>query len=71
MTELQDIDHTHPYTDEPFVESFRRGQLVADGGETDATEEADDTMEDVAHTSPNEGANRTFERGREGRDETV
>jgi len=81
--EMQDIDHTHPHTDEPFVEPFRRGRVVAaDGGERDAAEdigveappeEEDDpeTMEDVPHDSPNEGTNRTFERGREGRDESV
>jgi hypothetical protein len=68
--DIKDIDHTNPHTDEPFVETFRRGQVVAaDGGHPDATD--DETMEDVTHTSPNEGANRTFERGTEGRDETV
>ena len=70
--EMGDIDHTNPYTDEPFVETFRRGQIVAaDGGERDAAEEEDETMEDVAHDSPNEGTNRTFERGNEGKDDTV
>ncbi len=72
--EMEDIDHTNPYTDEPFVETFRRGQVVAaDGGERDAADDEteEETMEDVAHDSPNEGTNRTFERGNEGRDETV
>jgi len=89
--EMGDIDHTHPHTDEPFVETFRRGQVVAaDGGERDATDvdseavdgvdpettdgvdpETVETMEDVVHDSPTEGANRTFERGKEGRDESV
>ena len=90
---IREIDHTHPHTDEPFVEPFRRGhQVAADGGERnvgveddvgneddvgvedDAGEEEDpetETMADVTHDSPNEGTNRTFERGREGRDESV
>jgi len=81
--EMGDIDHTNPHTDEPFVETFRRGQVVAaDGGERDAVDpetvdgvDPDDiepeTMEDVAHEAPTDGANRTFERGNEGRDDTV
>ena len=80
---IRDSDHTHPHTDEPFVEPFRRGRRVAaDGGERDAAadvgveddvgpEEDPETMADVTHDSPNEGTNRTFERGREGRDESV
>ncbi len=74
MTEMGDIDHTNPYTDEPFVETYRRGPVVAaDGGERDAAEEEtdDETMADVPHTSPNEGTNRTFERGGENQDDTV
>ena len=70
--EMGDIDHTNPHTDEPFVRTYRRGPVVAaDGGERDAAEEEPETMEDVPHDSPNDGANRTFERGREGRDESV
>ena len=87
---MGDIDHTNPHTDEPFVETFRRGQVVAaDGGERDAADidpegvdpkdaEAGtiegvepETMEDVVHEAPTDGAKRTFERGNEGRDETV
>jgi hypothetical protein len=75
MTQMGDIDHTNPYTDDPFVQTYRRGQIVAaDGGEREAADEDDentDKMEDVPHTSPNDGANRTFERGQEGRDESV
>ncbi|MEF8781681.1 MAG: hypothetical protein V5A39_01660 [Haloarculaceae archaeon] len=74
MTQMGDIDHTNPYTDDPFVQTYRRGQIVAaDGGERDATEDEEDPdkMEDVPHTSPNDGTNRTFERGKEGRDESV
>jgi hypothetical protein len=82
--EMGDIDHTNPHTDEPFVETFRRGQVVAaDGGERDAAddvgveddlgpeEEGPETMKDVAHDSPTDGAKRTFERGNESRDESV
>jgi hypothetical protein len=93
MTEMGEIDHTNPFVDDPFVQTYSRGQIVAaDGGEPgtdpgtesgsgaadtggdgDDREENDDeeTMEDVPHTSPNEGANRTFERGTEGRDGSV
>jgi len=72
--EMGDIDHTNPYTDDPFVRTYRRGQVVAaDGGERDAAEEEEDeeTMEDVSHTALTEGAKRTFERGKEGRDDSV
>jgi hypothetical protein len=70
--QMGEIDHTNPYTDEPFVRTYRRGQVVAaDGGERDAADPQEETMEDVAHDSPNEGANRTFERGNEGRDGAV
>ena len=74
MSEMQDVDHTHPHTDEPFGGAFRRGpDVAADGGKraADAEERDDETMEDVDHESPTEGANRTFERGTEGRDESV
>jgi hypothetical protein len=68
---MRNVDHTHPYTDESFGGMFRRGQLVAaDGGAPDPTT-TDETMEDVAHEAPTEGANRSFERGMEGRSETV
>ena len=73
---MENVDHTHPHTDEPFGDAFRRGpDVAADGGERRSNEEAQPTdseeMEDVDHESPNEGANRTFERGTEGRDESV
>ncbi|MFC7135224.1 MULTISPECIES: hypothetical protein [Salinibaculum] len=69
---MEDVDHTHPHTDEPFNASFRRGPAVAaDGGRPDAAEEAIETMEDVTHDPPSEGANRSFERGTEGRTDTV
>ena len=115
MSNMENVDHTHPHTDEPFGEAFRRGpDVAADGGRDssrrrqtqsdgserfdgtrtsserssdgsrdsgsesrDAPEDAeeqktdDEEMEDVDHESPNEGANRTFERGTEGRDESV
>jgi hypothetical protein len=73
---MEDVDHTHPHTDETFgqTQTFRRGAVVAaDGGRDESAdaEEDDETMEDVEHESPSEGANRTFERGTEGRTDTV
>jgi len=65
---------------------FGRGPRIAtDGGQSEGPpedapeagtapdEEGDEeTMADVSHTPPNgDGANRVFERGTEGRDETV
>jgi len=84
---MEDVDHTHPHTDEPFGEMHDRGSVVAadggrdpqsrprqaqpDGGEPDAADDATETMEDVSHEPPAEGANRAFERGTEGRTDTV
>jgi len=71
--EMRAVSHTNPYTDESFGETvvFRRGQtVVADGGKPERT--ATQTMKDVSHTPPTgDGAMRVFERGTEGRDETV
>ena len=34
MSKMNDVDHTHPHTNEPFGSAFRRGPTVAaDGGE--------------------------------------
>jgi len=64
MTEMRDVDHTHPHTGEPF--GFRLepyAKVVADGGEDDAA-----LMADVAHSAGDtEGQSRVFERGTEGR----
>ncbi|PSP82839.1 hypothetical protein BRC83_08485 [Halobacteriales archaeon QS_1_68_17] len=80
---MREVDHTHPYTRRTFGETvaFERGPAVAaDGGEPDADpsdrgdegDEGDEKMRDVDHTPPEgDGANRVFERGTEGRDETV
>ncbi|MFC6865460.1 hypothetical protein ACFQGE_18595 [Halomicroarcula sp. GCM10025817] len=76
---MQDVDHTHPHTNETFGAAFVRGPAVAaDGGERDAvdpdgesTASADETMEDVDHEAPGEGVSRAYERGTEGRDESV
>jgi hypothetical protein len=70
MTEMREIDHTHPHTDEPFGQVHDLGAVVADGGTPESTEDATETMEDVEHESA-EGTNRTFERGTEGRTDTV
>ena len=64
---MKDVDHTHPHTNEPFGQTFYRGAIAADGGRTDDEQ----TMEDIHHEPPNEGATRTFERGTEGRDEVA
>ena len=66
--EMRNVDHTNPHTNEPFGPTFYSNKAVAaDGGH----ETTDETMADVSHESPNEGATRSFERGTEGRDETV
>ena len=71
-TTMGRIEHTHPETNGTFGAVFRRGPVVAaDGGERDAEEETDETMEDIDHEAPDEGVTRAYERGTEGRDETV
>ena len=65
---MRSVDHTHPETNATFGAAFRRGPVVAaDGGDR----ESDATMEDVDHEAPGEGVTRAYERGTEGRDETV
>jgi hypothetical protein len=73
MTEMATVDHTHPITDRPFGERFDpTTAIAADGGEPGEAEDDPDVMEDVDHESPDdEGADRVFERGTEGRDESV
>jgi len=69
---MKDVDHTHPHTNEAFGELHNRGAVVAaDGGHPAEDEAETERMEDVSHEPPSEGANRAFERGTEGRDETV
>ena len=79
---MGEIDHTNPYTGESFgerVQVFDRGTTIAaDGGEDltdgESTDDNDaETMKDVDHEPPNEsdGANRVYERGTEGRDDSV
>ncbi|MBX0285256.1 hypothetical protein [Haloarcula salinisoli] len=85
--QMKDVDHTHPHTDSAFGSAFTRGSAVAaDGGEpsdgrrasseprSDGGKEADETtqtMADVDHESAADGVDRAYERGTEGRDETV
>jgi hypothetical protein len=85
-TNMKAVDHTHPDTGRPFGEAvvYQRGPTVAaDGGargdgEADAEETDEDTeatdemrMKDVDHEAPDKSdANRVFERGTEGRDDT-
>jgi len=83
---MKDVDHTNPGASESIETVFRRGcrgtAIVADGGREDDEETVQDvtiseeavqneTMQDVEHESPTEGASRSFERGTEGRDERV
>ncbi|MBV0922698.1 hypothetical protein KTS45_00655 [Halomicroarcula limicola] len=75
---MGDVDHTHPHTNETFGAAFQRGPAVAaDGGERSGERDAEDeteaeeTMSDVDHEAPGEGVTRAYERGTEGRDETV
>ena len=78
---MQDVDHTHPDTDDTFGTVFTSGQAVAaDGGESgprsgsesnDRSQKQPQTMADVDHDSADEGVDRAYERGTEGRDETV
>ena len=70
MTEqMKDVDHTHPHTNDTFGNAFTRGPAVAaDGGEPS---ERTATMADVDHESADEGVDRAYERGTEGREETV
>ena len=69
--QMRDVDHTHPHTNSAFGSAFTRGPAVAaDGGEADRSDEPQ-TMADVDHSSADEGVDRAYERGTEGRDETV
>ena len=71
MTNMRNVDHTHPVTDRPFGERFDpTTAIAADGGERDAADP--DQMADVDHETPDgDGADPVFERGTEGRDEDV
>ncbi|MEF8814127.1 MAG: hypothetical protein V5A55_09950 [Halovenus sp.] len=65
---MKDIDHTNPHTDEPFGPTYHnRRAVAADGGQ----DTRDEQMKDIEHEPPNDGPKRAFERGTEGRDETV
>ncbi|MGM0591608.1 MAG: hypothetical protein ACQETI_08285 [Halobacteriota archaeon] len=56
---MADVAHTHPYTGETFGQVYRRGPVVADGGEEPA-------MVDVDHTPPHgDGTNDVWARGDE------
>lgn len=70
---MRESDHTHPDTDEPFGLTFRRDPaVVTDGGTPDDNApETTDTMADISHRAPTEGAIRSFERGTEGREQSV
>ncbi|WP_336327675.1 hypothetical protein [Halovenus sp. HT40] len=65
---MQDIDHTHPNTGTAFGQNYYDSGTVATDGGRDEDEE---TMEDVDHEPPSEGATRSFERGTEGRERSV
>jgi hypothetical protein len=73
MTEMGEVDHTHPITDRPFGERFDpTTAVVADGGERGAGDADPDRMGGVDHETPDgDGADPVFERGTEGRDDSV
>ncbi len=74
MTEMGEVDHTHPITNRPFGERFDpTTAIVVDGGERGGGPDEDpDEMADVDHETPvGDGADPAFERGTEGRDESV
>ncbi len=60
---MRAVDHTHPYTNEPFGKNYDAGAVAADGGH----DPSQGTMADVDHEAPTAGAVRSFERGSEGR----
>ena len=66
--DMRDIQHTNPDTHEPFGKKLYDNRTVAaDGGREPASE----TLADIDHEAPTGGATRSFERGNEGRDESV
>ena len=69
---MREVDHTHPHTNDTFGTVFTSGQAVAaDGGSADGADDARETMADVDHDSPDGGVDRAYERGTEGRTDTV
>jgi hypothetical protein len=65
---MQEINHTHPQTGTAFGQNYYdSGTVAADGGR----EPGEETMADVDHEPPSEGASRSFERGTEGRERSV
>jgi len=71
MTDMRDVDHTHPVTDRPFGERFDpTTAIAADGGERGAADP--DRMANLDHETPaGDGADPAFERGTERRDDSV
>jgi len=57
---MRDVDQTHPDTNRAFGFAVYASELVADGGR----EASEQTMADVEHEPPTDGARRSFERGR-------
>jgi len=68
---MGDVDHTHPHTNDTFGDAFARGPAVAADGGSPENEASSRTMADVDHDSADEGVDRAYERGTEGRDKTV
>ena len=68
--QMKDVDHTHPHTNDTFGTAFTRGPAVATDGGSNA-DETTETMADVDHESTDEGVDRAYERGTEGRTDTV
>jgi hypothetical protein len=70
MTNLGEISHTNPYTDESFgrTQVYARGRtVVADGGhDPDREDDADaEQLKDIEHEPPEgaESAQEVYERG--------
>jgi hypothetical protein len=58
---MSDVDQTHPDTNRPFGFAVYGRGVVADGGRR----QEEESMEDVDHESETDGANRTFDRGKD------
>jgi hypothetical protein len=71
---LGEISHTHPDTNEAFGDAmaYHRGPTVAADGGANQPERSDDRLRDVDHEPPaGEGAQGAYDRGTEGRSESV
>ena len=70
---MKQVSHTHPFTGETFGSVYRRGPLLADGGQTVPVRTGEQTepheeqprMRDIDHTPRHDAeTNRVWYRGR-------